>query len=156
LSGRLVVGRVLFSVGLGTSVTGCWVSASYARARGLPGRPADLAEHDCILVGSSPQVSWTFEDGARGESVPVTGRARVDSFRLARDLAASGAGVVRTAVMLAAPLVAEGLLVPVLERYWVRTPIHAVHAGANPPPPKLRVLLTLLREAVPRALAVLS
>ncbi len=63
------------------------------------------------------------------------------------------ARVVRTAVMLAAPLVAEGMLVPVLEPYWVRTPIHAVHAGSNPPPAKLRALLALLKDAVPRALA---
>jgi DNA-binding transcriptional LysR family regulator len=143
----------LFAVKLGTSVTGCWASPSYVKARGLPGAPADLAKHDCILVGSAPQVSWSFGAAEREESVVVRGRARVDSFRLARDLAASGAGIVRTAVMLAAPLVAEGLLVAVLEPYWVRTPIHAVHAGSNPPPAKLRALLALLKDAVPRALA---
>ena len=158
----------LFAVKLGTSITGCWASPGYAKARGLPTVPAELAAHECILVGSAPQVSWSFDAAGKGrktardvdadederlERVVVRGRARVDSFRLARDLAANGVGIVRTAVMLAAPLVAEGLLVPVLEPYWVRKPIHAVHAGANPPPAKLRTLLALLKDAVPRALA---
>jgi DNA-binding transcriptional LysR family regulator len=143
----------LFAVKLGTSVTGCWASPSYLRARGAPANPADLRAHDCILVGSSKHVAWTFKAGSGDESVGVAGRARVDSFRLARDLAASGAGIVRTAVMLAAPLVEEGLLVPVLEPYWVHTPIHAVHAGPNPPTAKLRALIALLKDAVPRVIA---
>ncbi|HSO41013.1 MAG TPA: LysR family transcriptional regulator [Labilithrix sp.] len=139
----------LFAVRLGTSITGCWASPSYARARGLPTKPAELASHECILVGSAPQVSWSFKAGTREEAVIVTGRARVDSFRVARDLAAAGGGIVRTAFMLASPLVREGLLVPVLEKHWLRTPIHAVHAGANPPAAKVRALIGLLKQALP-------
>jgi DNA-binding transcriptional LysR family regulator len=142
----------LFAVRLGTSVTGCWASPSYVRARGLPAKPSDLAAHDCILVGSAPQVGWSFKTSTGEEAVVVNGRARVDSFRLARDLAAAGGGIVRTAFMLASPLVDEGLLVPVLEKHWLRTPIHAVHAGANPPAAKVRALLALLKEAVPAIL----
>ncbi len=58
----------------------------------------------------------------------------------------------RTAVLLASPLVREGLLVPVLEKHWLRTPIHAVHAGGNPPAAKVRALIALLKHVAPRAL----
>jgi hypothetical protein len=59
---------------------------------------------------------------------------------------------VRTATILASPLVREGLLVPVLEKHWLRMPIHAVHAGANPPAARVRALIALLKEATPAAL----
>jgi DNA-binding transcriptional LysR family regulator len=141
----------LFAVRLGESTTGCWASPAYLRARGMPASPADLASHDCIVVGSAARVVWIFGGRGHGERVTVTGRVRVDSFRLARDVAVGGAGIVRTAQLMAEPLVAAGELVPVLERWWPRTPLHAVHAGPNPPPPKVRALIELTREAVARA-----
>jgi DNA-binding transcriptional LysR family regulator len=147
----------LFAARLGESTTGCWASPAYVRAHGMPGSPADLASHDCIVVGSASRVVWSFggrghSDGGRdGKRVTVTGRVRVDSFRLARDLAVRGAGIVRTARLMVQPLVASGTLVPVLERWWPKTPLHAVHAGPNPPPPKVRALIELTRDAVARA-----
>jgi DNA-binding transcriptional LysR family regulator len=142
----------LYAVRLGTSTTGCWVSPAYARARGTPQTPADLGAHECILVGSAAHAVWTFGAAGREEKIPVAGRVRVDSFRLARDLAASGVGVVRAARILVDPLVAAGQLVPVLQRYWPRTPLHAVHGGPNPPPPKVRAFIELARQAVPKVL----
>jgi DNA-binding transcriptional LysR family regulator len=142
----------LFAVRVGVSTTGCWVSPGYAKSRGTPKVPADLAAHDCILVGSSTPAAWTFRAGSREQRVDVSGRVRVDSFRVARELATKGVGVVRTARMSADPLVASGQLVPVLERYWPRTVLHAVHAGANPPSPKVRAFIELLRKAVPKVL----
>jgi DNA-binding transcriptional LysR family regulator len=138
----------LFAVRLGTSMTGFWVSPAYAKARGVPATPADLASHDCIIVGSASPAKWTFQSGRREQQVKVTGRVRVDSFRLARDLAARGEGVVRMARILAEPLVASGDLIPVLERHWARTPLHAVHAGPNPPASKVRSFIALARAAV--------
>lgn len=143
----------LFTVALGTSVTGHYVSPSYAKARGVPSTPTELAAHDCIVVGRRPRASWTFRVAGRDDGVQIEPRVRVDSFRAARSVAARGAGVVRFAQMFAAPLLATGELVPVLERYWPRVTIHAVHASGNPAPPKVRVFVALAREAVRRALA---
>src|SRR6185369_5034504 len=42
----------LFAVKLGTSVTGCYVSPSYAESRGVPPSPRELDAHDCIVVGA--------------------------------------------------------------------------------------------------------
>ncbi len=143
----------LFAVRLGTSVTGCYVSKSWQRANRPVATPSDLASCECIIVGSSPTPRWTFRASGRDERVAVSGRVRVDNFRIARDLAARGIGVVRLARVFAEPLVRSGQLVPILERYWPKTPIHAVHAGTSPPSPKVRAFIELARSAVTRALA---
>ncbi len=142
----------LFGVRLGASVTGCYVSPAYAAKHGAPTTPAELAHHDCILVGGDPRVSWLFRSGARDVRVAVAGRLRVDNHRVARDAAALGVGVFRAAAVFAAPFVASGALVPVLERHWPRAPIFAVHAGTNPPPPRVRAFIEAARDAVARAL----
>jgi DNA-binding transcriptional LysR family regulator len=128
-------------------------SAGYAATRGIPRTPAELADHDCVLVGARSTTTWTFRSGSRDVAVPVRGRIRVDNFRVARDLARCGAGVVRVAQVFAAPLVAEGALVPVLEPHWTRVPIFAVHAGPNPPTPAVRVFIDAARAAVAASLA---
>lgn len=142
----------LFAVRIGTSVTGCWASPAYLASRGQPRTPEELRGHECILVGSASPVTWSFRAGAREQRVQVTGRMRVDNLRVARDLAALGAGIVRTARIVAEPLVTAGALVPVLERHWPSTPLHAVHAGGNPPPPKVRAFIELARTVAPRVL----
>lgn len=136
----------LFAVRLGTSTTGCYASPSYLRANGTPQTPAELSSHACILV--SARNSWRMKD----DVVPVNGRVRVDNFRLARSLAASGAGIVWVARTFAQPLVDEGALVPILERHWSKTPIFAVHASGSPPPPKIRAFIDLAKVAVRRVL----
>ncbi len=143
----------LFATRLGTSITGCWASPAYLRANGAPETPAELTQHSCIVVGAAPHATWTFQSGSREQRVAVSGRLRVDSFRLARSLAALGAGVVRTARLFADPFVETGELVPVLERWWTKTPLHAVHAGPNPPPPKVRAFVDLARGAIGARLA---
>ena len=135
----------LFAFRLATSVTGVYVAPSYARERGVPKVPSDLAKHDCILVGSGTPKTWSFRTH---KPVAVTGRVRVDNVRLARALAVHGAGVVRTARIFGDVHVAKGELVPVLENQWPDTPIHAVHAGANPPSPKVRAFVEIARKMV--------
>ncbi len=138
----------LFAQRLGTSTSGCYASPRYfASPRTMPKTPSDLAEHECILVGD--RARWTFRgSGGRDIAVDVTGRLRVDNFRVARDAAALGAGIVRVATVFAEPLVSAAELVPVLERYWVSAPVFAVHAGPNPPAPRVRAFIDAARTAV--------
>jgi DNA-binding transcriptional LysR family regulator len=138
----------LFAVRLGVSVSGCYASPGYVAARGMPKTPSDLAEHDCVLVGARAKDTWTFRAGGEPLEHPVAGRARVDNFRVARDLAAAGAGIVRVASVFADPLVARGDLVPVLEPHWLSVPVYAVHAGPNPPTPNVRAFIDAARTAV--------
>jgi DNA-binding transcriptional LysR family regulator len=140
----------LYAVRLGTSTTGFYASPAYLAEHGTPQTPAELAAHSCLLV--SGRAQWRMRIGAREELVGVSGRVRVDSFRLARSLAARGVGVVSSALMFAQPLIDSGELVPILERHWIRTPIYAVHASGRPPPPKIRAVIELAKIMVPRVL----
>jgi DNA-binding transcriptional LysR family regulator len=146
----------LFATRLGTSVTGCWASPSYVKKHGAPQTPADLASHECILVGGSTHGGWRFQSGSREQVVEVTGRVRVDSFRVGRALAAEGVGIMRTSRIFADSQVASGELVPLLERYWPKVPLFAVHAGPSPAPPKVRAFIDLAREVIGNRLAAFA
>jgi len=142
---RLEDSSDLFAVRLGTSITGCYASPGYLRAHGTPQTPGDLAAHSCILVAA--RTRWQMRD----ELVSVNGRVRVDNFRLARGLAVRGVGIVWVAQGFVKSLVDENRLVPVLERFWSKTPIFAVHASGPQLPPKIRAFIELAKAAVGRA-----
>ncbi|MBS2016258.1 MAG: LysR family transcriptional regulator [Deltaproteobacteria bacterium] len=141
----------LFALRLGTTTSGLYASPSYLAARTTPRLPSDLDDHECIVVGERGG-RWTFRSGSRDVVIDVSGRVRVDNVRVARDAAALGAGIARVARAFADPLVAAGDLVPVLERHWVSSPIYAVHAGPNPPSPRVRAFIDASRAAVAAAL----
>ncbi|HWO17286.1 MAG TPA: LysR substrate-binding domain-containing protein [Kofleriaceae bacterium] len=142
----------LYVVRLGTSVTGCYAHPSYLAARGTPRRPADLAAHDCIVVGNESTTTWSFRRGAASAVVEITGRVRVNDYRIATATAAAGAGIVRLARFHAADRVAAGELVPVLEGDWPRVPVLAIHTSVSPAPTKIRAFIELAREAAARVL----
>jgi DNA-binding transcriptional LysR family regulator len=141
----------LFAVRLGSSVTGCYAHPRYLDARGAPRRLADLAVHDCIVVGESG-ASWTFDDRRGQVTVEINPRIRVNDYRIAAALASAGAGIVRLARFYAAARVAAGELVPVLEARWPHVSVFAVHTSVSPAPTKIRAFLDLTRQAAARIL----
>lgn len=150
--GPLADATDLFATRLGTSVTGCYAHPGYLRARGTPRRPADLASHDCIVVGGDPSPTWTFRSRRRDLAIAVGGRVRVSDYRIAGAIASAGAGIVRLARFHAAPLVEAGQLAPVLEAEWPRVPVFAVHASVSPAPTKIRAFIELARREAARVL----
>jgi DNA-binding transcriptional LysR family regulator len=136
----------LYAVRLGSSVTGCYASPRYLEARGVPGRLAELAAHDCIVVGDTG-ATWTFHERRGDLAIDVNPRVRVNDYRIAGALAASGAGITRLARFYAAARVAAGELVPVLEARWPRVPVYAVHTSVSPAPAKIRAFIDLARQA---------
>ena len=142
----------LFATRLGTSLKGHYASPGYLKERGAPLVPEELSGHDCITVGGPRATAWAFRAGAAEKHVLVRGSLRVDSHRLARSAAAAGVGIARIPAVFAAPLVRDGELVPVLEKFWQRTTLFAVHASGHPAPPKIRAFIELLRVSIKRAL----
>lgn len=138
----------LYATKLGVTVTGCWAAPAYLAKHPEPATPHELASHQCIVVGASSAPRWSFRVDGDEVAVAVSGRARVDSFRLARELAVRGVGILRTVEPFAAEAVADGRLVPILEDCWIETPVHAVHAGARQGTPKVRAFVAAVRAAV--------
>ena len=82
----------------------------------------------------------------------MTGRLVVDSYALARCACVAGIGIARLPSVYAAAHVQSRTLVPVLERFWQRTVLYAVHASGQPAPPKIRAFIDLARTAIARKL----
>ncbi len=149
--GPLADATDLFAVRLGTSVTGCYAHPRYLEARGVPRRLADLASHDCIVVGDAG-ATWSFRERRGDVAIDVPPRVRVNDYRIAGALAASGAGIARLARFYASRRVAAGELLPVLEARWPRVSVFAVHTSVSPAPTKIRAFIELARQAAVRIL----
>ncbi|MGC4079753.1 MAG: LysR family transcriptional regulator [Rubrivivax sp.] len=71
-------------------------SPDYLRRRGTPQVPADLAQHDCLLLTGAQgrPTHWTLGDGHGGEiAVRVQGRVESNFGELLRDAAVAGNGI---------------------------------------------------------------
>lgn len=79
-----------------TMDAGVFASEAYLAERGLPRRPSDLAQHECIIqTRSSPKSTWSLR-AASGTttSVDVRGRIAVDDQFSAVAAATAGGGLV--------------------------------------------------------------
>lgn len=91
------------------------VSSSYARRRGVPAKPGDLANHPCLrFLGDARQTHWTLLDSAgRAQIVPIGAGLECDDSRALMDGVRAGLGV----GFLPRAEVASGDLVRVLPRH---------------------------------------
>ena len=119
-------------------------SPAYLERRGLPKRPRDLADHDCIVYTVPGGDVWRFREGARFTSVRVTGRFRSDSPEAMRAAALGGHGVAGLPTFMLGNAIAEGLLVPLLTDFPVaEAGLYAVRPP-GPAPGKTRAFIDAL------------
>jgi DNA-binding transcriptional LysR family regulator len=106
---------------------GLYASPAYAARRGLPATIAELASHELITNSIQPRHNeWGWRDGTAERVFIARGRVRSDSSATVAALAQCGIGVARIVDVVAEPLVAAGLLVPVLRGVFVATPVPMV------------------------------
>lgn len=129
-------------------------SPDYLERHPAPRAPADLAGHDCLRYAiPGARAVWRFRDrhGAT-EDVPVAGRFTMSNGVALRQCAVAGLGLSLLPRWNVAEEIAEGTLVPVLERYdcsltdfdaaaWVLYP------SREYVPLKVRAWVDLLRAA---------
>ncbi len=94
-------------------------SPAYLARRGIPARPRDLADHDCIVYTVPDGDLWRFHDGPRVTSIRVAGRFRSDSPAAMRAAAVAGHGIVGLPTFMLGTEIADGALVPLLADYPV-------------------------------------
>jgi DNA-binding transcriptional LysR family regulator len=126
-----------FSIGL-------YASPAYLKRRGVPPEPEALMEHDALrlLKRGGEAAAWVLTRGeARWEGIPP-GRATANSPELLIRLARADAGITAVTDHFAAPYVANGELVPVLEDWTLPpAPAWAVFPGRRLMPARTRVFL---------------
>jgi len=101
---------------------------SYLERRGVPRKPAELLQHDCILYSyATDQNEWEFvgPDG-RLETVRVDGRLRANNAEVTLAALRAGAGLALSPDFIVGPDIAAGRLVPLLTGY--ENPFGAIYA----------------------------
>ncbi len=133
---------------LGTLERVVVASPAYVEARGLPRKPADLAQHDCLVFNGGREGNvWMLQSGGRSLQVTVSARMVVNDFELLHAAALAGTGVAMLAGHDCTADLASGRLQRVLPG-WTSpgTPVHAVYPGGRHPAPKVGAFVDFLRE----------
>lgn len=97
----------------------------YLEKRPAPLKPADLAEHACIAdTNRRNPTRWVFGTDEDAQTVVVPSRFRVNSARVARDLAVAGHGVAFCPRFVLGDAIETGQLVELLTDF--PRPVHPV------------------------------
>jgi DNA-binding transcriptional LysR family regulator len=121
-------------------------SPAYLAAHGTPRHPADLAQHECVILAD--QRDWGFVTPAGVIDVRVSGRLVTDNGEVIRDALAAGFGIGLKSTWSVAPLIASGELVTVLDDYPLAetVAIWAVYPSRAFVPPKTLAFIDFLTE----------
>jgi len=98
---------------------------SYLERRGIPQKPGDLLQHDCIGIQFSSTAepwAWELERGKKNWRVPVRGPVTTNDFALRRSLAVAGVGLCYVLEPTVSKELARGQLRTVLEAYAPEVP----------------------------------
>jgi len=120
-------------------------SPAYLKARGLPVRPEDLTDHECLgyVNGSGhPDAEWSFTKAGTVHAVTVRSRFQVDDGRVLVAAAIAGHGVILQPWAAVEHEIARGRLRRLLPDYQApECNLHLLTAGGRQPVPKLRVFV---------------
>lgn len=121
---------------------------SYFEMHGLPTRPEDLVQHNCIQFSLSDHATeWTFHKAGRIRKVPVRGRYKVSSSLAVRDALRVGFGLSLIPRMYVAEDLASGRLCTALTDWSPNeTSLYAVYPSRQYVLSKVRVFLDFLVE----------
>lgn len=122
---------------------------AYIAAHGMPGQPADLARHACIVLSNAAGLAneWRFERDGRHHSFTVdaaTARETNDGA-VARAWALDGHGIAMKSVWdIGADLLAGHLHIVMPGWRTPEAPVHALFQRSRYMAPRVRVLLDFL------------
>ncbi len=95
---------------------------AYLERHGIPEKPADLLRHQCLLLrfATLREFRWMLTDKGKDLAVPVSGHLEADDSDILTLWAVEGRGIVVKPRFEVADALADGRLVPVLERHAPR------------------------------------
>jgi DNA-binding transcriptional LysR family regulator len=125
----------------------------YLASRPRPEKPADLADHNCILYTDSEYGDrWPIFDS--GEEMTVRGNLQTNSLLVLLKAAENGQGIVVLPRFAAAEALAEGRLIELLaEHTTLRNPICAIHPHRGLLPSKTVAFVDMVAEHLRHLLA---
>ncbi|NYZ12554.1 LysR family transcriptional regulator [Azospirillum sp. RWY-5-1] len=131
---------------------GCYAAPAYLAARGTPSHPDELAAHDTVNLryqSSGQLLRWPFRVGDREIEILPPSAIVMDASEPLMAALVAGGGIGISADFVAAPYVARGELVPVLEAFAVeRHNVTAVWPESRRANPALRAFLSHLQQVL--------
>ncbi|MDB5798881.1 MAG: LysR family transcriptional regulator [Paucimonas sp.] len=121
---------------------------SYLAAYGMPARPEDLAQHNCLTMGNDgSQRGWTFRQNGRALLVKAGGSMSCNDGSVLHEWAINGRGIAWRSIWEVGPEIKAGRLVPVLEQFSAPgDDVHAVYAQRQYLPARIRAFVDFLRQ----------
>jgi LysR family transcriptional regulator, regulator for bpeEF and oprC len=139
---------------LGHVEYGLFACPRYLERHGAPLAPRHLAQHPLVMFsGGTMKKGWKLlhRDGDEKEvNIEGPARLRVNNSFSVRDALVRSLGIGQLPMLVAAPAVAAGRLVRVLDA-WAATPmpVHALYAGTRYLSPNVRAFIDLAAERFP-------
>jgi len=128
----------------------CVASAEYVAQHGLPGAPAELAAHACVVMGPTRSITWTFESEGQTRAVAVVGRYSVTSIELVHRATLAGHGIAILPAFMCGRDLTAGRLVRVLQPWSAGDiAIHLVYPSHRHLPARVRSFVDLVLERLP-------
>jgi len=118
----------------------------YLAARGIPGQPADLSQHNCLVYSHSAWGNeWRFAGPDGEQSVAVEGNLQANSDNALRLAAVHGQGLALAPSFLLIEEIKSGRLVPVLTEFLqTEHAINAIYPHRHHLSAKVRSFIDLL------------
>ena len=124
-------------------------SPGYLAKHKKPKTPDDLKQHECIRfrLASGKMFRWEFARRAQEITVDVPGAITLDHVELMAEAAAKGLGIAYISAHSAAPWIARGDLVTVLDHWCPLIPgLFLYYPGHHHVPPGLKAFIAVLKE----------
>lgn len=124
-------------------------SPSYLARHGMPQKPADIQNHNCIrfVRGTRYIDSWQFQVDGAPLDLRIHGNLSTTSAEVVHDWALAGKGIAMKPLWDVQGDLDAGRLVQCLEAYrHVEITLYAVFLGRRHLPPRLRLFIDFIKE----------
>lgn len=124
-------------------------SPTYLANRGIPNRPQDLADHDCLSYTNLPDPTrWVFREPAGDPgSVRIHPQIAANNGDFLLQAAIAGRGIAYQPTFIAFEPIRDGQLVPVLEDYdWPGVNAYVIYPQSRHLSQRVRAFVDFLAE----------
>lgn len=147
----------LISHHIGSTFNVLCTSREYVMERGMPEKPTDLLEHDCLLLQtpSFPTEIWSLEGPDGKETLEVAGPVQTNIAESLLVAVNEGMGIASVPVYAAIDGLSKGTIIRVLPSFILqKINIYAIYPSRRYVDAKIRTWIEFLREQLPAAIAL--
>ncbi len=124
-------------------------SPTYFKKHGVPAKPSDLLQHDCIRLVRGRRVmdTWIFQDQGKRFEVIVNGTLSTTSGEVVHDWVRASQGIALKAAWDLQPELAAGTIVQCLSEFWCdEIDLFAICANRQHLSPRIRAFLDFVAK----------